>query len=167
MSDIGKTILSVAQLVDKGYTVELAERSVVRSPSGEEMPLERKGGMFCLPAKLIGACGQFGTLPLLSSARGTDRVIEALPVDVPAEGGPPAPRAVPRVQGPASDEERQMHLLTHLPHAGWCDVCVCLLVQPIRLTTRSRERRRSIQLLRSWCRWTTPLGATRPRRARI
>ena len=92
VSDIGKTILSVAQLVDKGYTVEFGQHIIVRSPCGDEMPLTRSGGMFHLPAHL------------LSSASCVGAVVEVLPVEgrEGQEGGAPEPRAVPRVQGPVS-----------------------------------------------------------------
>ena len=70
VSDIGTTILSVAQLVDKGYTVEFSENnSVVRSPTGYEMPLMRGGGMLHLPAYLLRLAPFVGA------------VVEALPVE--------------------------------------------------------------------------------------
>ena len=90
VSDIGKTILSVAQLVDKGYTVEFGQySSQVRSPCGDEMPLTRSGGMFHLPAHLLGSAPCVGA------------VVEALPVEgrEGREGGPPDARAVLEYKG--------------------------------------------------------------------
>ena len=70
-------------------------KTQISSLCEDRLPLVRAGGTFRLPARLLSDSS-------------------------------PCPVAVslPSVGGPATKEERDRHLWTHLPHALWCPVCV-------------------------------------------
>ena len=127
VSDIGKGILSVSQLVDKGYKVVLPSGgdggSRIVKQDGQTLQLKRQGGVFMLPCDLLQerveprACLE--TMPLDVALRE-----QRNPVDSGLGG--PSPVAVRSVQRPANREEVERHNLTHLPHAAWCEVwCAC------------------------------------------
>ena len=134
VAEIGKAILSVAQMVDEGYVVEFGPyRCVLRAPCGEELLLERSGGIFGMPAraKELGGTGQ----------------VEAMPVEL-QEG--PMPKGLPEVV-PLSQRRRAGGIASHIFHTHSGAMSVPQFVRP---TPRAgpgprRERRRSTPQRRS------------------
>ena len=106
VSDIGKGILSVSQLVDIGYWVVFASDkdggSHIVKQDGQTLRLKRQGGVFMVPCELLQESVEPRTC------------LQTMPVDVamreqknPVDSGlgGPSPVAVCSVQKPASLEE--------------------------------------------------------------
>ena len=116
VTDLKCGILSVSQMVDRGYRVvfESSGSSLVRA-DGSRINLVRKGGVWELPCSMVRGDGS-------SSNRQTVTAI-ALPVEVDDTRTELEARALREVQRPGPEEVAK-HNLTHLPHADWCPVCV-------------------------------------------
>ena len=131
VSDIGKGILSVSQLVDKGYKVIFAGDddggSRIVKQDGQTLQLRRERGVYMLPCDLQQKRAE------------PQAFLQTMPVDVDSGPGGPGAVAVRSVQKPASREEVERRNLTHLPHAAWCEVCV-----PARAKEAGRFRNREV-----------------------